>query len=313
MPYCLKIDRPLIDAVIKEGDKQLGKAAEAIGGNGNAEEAVFDFRKRMKKVRGLLRLVRPGLEETYQRENKACRDLARQFSEVRDSQILPKTVARLKTAFVDDQNAGSLFEPLEQWAESHRRAVLDSTDLTDRREKATREVGKIRRRFGGIDFDCNPQKALRKGVAETYSRAADLMMEALLSPDAALLHEWRKRLKYHWYHMRLLRDVWPESMDARIDALDRLTERLGTHNDLAVLMESFRRAEPDEVPAETVRGLELLMATHGTALRTEAIQLAPRLLVEDSKAHGRRMAGLWRLAPAGALSTDIARHEKAGR
>jgi hypothetical protein len=29
-------------------------------------------------------------------------------------------------------------------------------------------------------------------------------------------HEWRKRVKYHWYHLGLLRELWPASMELRL-------------------------------------------------------------------------------------------------
>ncbi|RLQ86895.1 CHAD domain-containing protein [Notoacmeibacter ruber] len=301
MPYQLKIDRPLIEAVRKEGDKQLRKAAESIREGDDLEEAVHDLRKRMKKVRALLRLVRPGLEKTYQIENKACRDVARPFSEIRDAQVLPTTIARLRDVFAANDEARQLFKPLEAWGDAHRQEILDDADLKERRQEAADTIEKIRERFHEIELDCAPEKALRKGVAKSYGRARDGLSEAIVSSDAELLHDWRKRLKYHWYHMRLLRDIWPDAMDTRIAALDRLTDILGTDHDLVVLLERLRADDPDGLTKEARRGLEVLLATHSTSLRVEAFRLAPLLLVEKPRAHGRRMAGLWRVANAASL------------
>src|SRR5262249_19554178 len=48
-------------------------------------ETVHELRKRCKKVRGLLRLVRPALGDTYAIENAHFRDAARSLSPLRDA------------------------------------------------------------------------------------------------------------------------------------------------------------------------------------------------------------------------------------
>ena len=50
---------------------------------------VHDVRKRCKKVRGLLRLVRPGLGPDYRRANADVRDAARELSSLRDAHVDP--------------------------------------------------------------------------------------------------------------------------------------------------------------------------------------------------------------------------------
>lgn len=55
------------------------------------------------------------------------------------------------------------------------------------------------------------------------------------SPNAENLHSLRKRIKYHWYHLRLLKDIWPSAMKPLLRQADSIADRLGEDHDLAVL------------------------------------------------------------------------------
>ncbi len=61
----------------------------------DSHEAVHDFRKRCKKMRGLLRLVRPHLGDQFRSENAFFRDLSRELSFVRDGAALLEALDRL--------------------------------------------------------------------------------------------------------------------------------------------------------------------------------------------------------------------------
>ncbi|MCQ9933930.1 CHAD domain-containing protein, partial [Staphylococcus aureus] len=89
------------------------------------------------------------------------------------------------------------------------------------------------------------------------------------------LHEWRKRVKDHWYQARLLRPIWPAIMDPHVAAADTLGEILGQVNDLAVLRDRLEAAPLEEALRSEARDLAGLR--HG-ALMAQAIPLGRRLL-----------------------------------
>lgn len=75
-------------------------------------------------------------------------------------------------------------------------------------------------------------------------------------------HEWRKRAKYHWYARRLLREVWPATMDARRGEVRRLSGLLGAEHDPSVYRQTLE-SEPEpgvtatrlpEIPAAADKG-----------------------------------------------------------
>ncbi len=50
-------------------------------------------------------------------------------------------------------------------------------------------------------------------------------------------HDWRKFVKYHFYHTRLLAGVYGKAARKRAKDANELEELLGQHHDLAVLRE----------------------------------------------------------------------------
>src|SRR5947209_6922314 len=88
--------------------KQLDGASDALTEKqkGSRDDVVHEARKHFKKVRAVLRFVRPDIgEKAYRAENALFRDAARPLSEVRDAKIFIETVDALAEHF-KEQIAG---------------------------------------------------------------------------------------------------------------------------------------------------------------------------------------------------------------
>jgi len=112
MSYHIKRKESLIEGVRRVAHSQLDKMiGEVEDKRLDRHETIHQVRKRCKKLRGLLRLVRPGFERTYQGENKTFRDAARQLSGIRDVAALIETYDMLLGRF-DDQVERREFGPI---------------------------------------------------------------------------------------------------------------------------------------------------------------------------------------------------------
>ncbi len=299
MTYHLEPNKPLVDELREVADDQLGRACDSLDkADEDLENSVHDLRKRMKKLRGLLRLVRPGLEKTYRVENRVFRDTARLFSDIRDAQVLAETIDSLAEHVPGDQ-ADEMLAPVRDWAAEKRHEVLSEKGVHDRLAEAGERLAAARARVEDWEIAGAPADVLRGGLKKTYKRARKRFHEAQEEPEPALLHEWRKRVKYHWYHCRLLREAWPEVMTARADALDELGDLLGDDHDLVVLSATLRDEAPDSVPPSSSLRFTIEAATDRSLdLRRRAFALAPQLMVEKKGALARRIAGYWTAATA---------------
>jgi CHAD domain-containing protein len=98
------------------------------------------------------------------------------------------------------------------------------------------------------------------------------------------LHEWRKHAKTHWYHVQLLRRVWPAMFEPYADVMQSLSRALGDHHDLHVLEETIPDAPPE---------LSQAIETRQQKLEHEARATGARIYAERPEAWLARMRNLW--------------------
>src|SRR5680860_719066 len=111
MPFRLDPGAPIPDEVRRLAAEELERAVAALEDPERLGLAasVHDARKRCKKVRGLLRLVRPGLGKEYRRADRRVRDAAGAISPLRDAHATLGTFDGLVAAVHgDDEPAPGL-------------------------------------------------------------------------------------------------------------------------------------------------------------------------------------------------------------
>jgi CHAD domain-containing protein len=188
------------------------------------EKAVHEARKRFKEIRAVLRLARQPLGDRFAFENQFFRDLGRKLSAARDA----------------DAIAGA-FDSLKDRLHPEAAAVV-SNELEIRRRQVDREsimhveasLYEARMRPALWPLPDDGFDLIREGLKRTYRDGRKALRATTDDPDAHNFHQWRKRVKDHWYHAQLLEEMLPEGYVGRLKRLSRL---LGDQHDLAVLGE----------------------------------------------------------------------------
>ncbi|MFP4304479.1 MAG: CHAD domain-containing protein [Rhodosalinus sp.] len=288
MPFRLEdADPTLGDAVRRIALEQVQRAQrEAADPDLAPGHAIHQIRKRCKKLRGLIRMVRPGFP-AYAEENAAIRDLARGLSGLRDLEALIETHDRLMAR--DEAEAGR-FAPV--------RAAL-----TRRKPDTMEQVGDdtrtaleaLAQRIPGWEVRGKPRRALEGGVRKTWERAARAHDACRQAPTAEAMHEWRKRVKYHWHHCRILTPVWPGPVGARAEEAKRLSDILGDHRDLALYSDYLASAEAPKLSPEAATDLGRIADRALAELEREAFALGARFFVEKPKRVAVRLAAFYRI------------------
>jgi len=116
------------------------------------------------------------------------------------------------------------------------------------------------------------------------------------------VHEWRKRVQYHWRQLILLSSAWPELAKARIDTARRLSTVLGEDHDLAMLSSLDSAGGRLRISAAQRRSIEGVAQARQTELRREADVLSRLLLAERPSAFRDQMALYWHVAREAARS-----------
>lgn len=281
MAYRLKRKETVVDGVRRIAKEQIDKALDTIDDEQtDSAEKVHDVRKRCKKLRGLIRLVRPSFEATYQQENDWIRDTARLLSDLRDAKTIGDAYDDLLDRYADDVNRAAyavIRRRLTERYDQLRRKTPPDGRLAEARDR----LEEVRDRLDEWSLSDNGYQAVRQGVKITYRRARRALAEVRESPSAERFHELRKRVKYHWYHCRLLRNIWEDPMKVRGEKTHDLSDLLGDDHDLAVLRCELRKS-PGEFGDKTGAGVLAALANQRRdELQDEAIPLGRRLFAES--------------------------------
>jgi CHAD domain-containing protein len=262
--------------------EQLQGAIDSLGRKGKRDEAIHDARKRIKKTRALLRLVKPELGEFYIAENTRLRDAGRALSEFRDAAAIIETLDQLHEKYRDELAKSTL--------DSVRRALLLHKARTERKagmNETLREISSTlaqsARRVDRWPLSTDGFPAIGPGLVQTFRRGRKAMAIAARHPRPEHFHEWRKRVKDHWYHIRLLEDVWSDVMGGFANSLKQLEDWLGTDHNLEVLR--------GKVAGEAT--LLHLIDRYQKELRECALETGQRIYLERPAPFGRRIERLW--------------------
>ncbi len=295
MGYRFERDETVGDAFRRIASTQSDKALDEVGSaaaNPADEDAIHDCRKRCKKIRGLIRLVRPALDQaTYRAANEAFRDAARELSGLRDAQALLATFDSV-VAVPSEPPRLDGFESIR--AELVRRA---GTEPDNAGASTFQRAGDLLRAGHDLvvdaDLHADGWGAVRGGLAQTYRRGREALEVVYDDPTPDNFHELRKRAKYSWYHLRLLGPSALAILDPLAKQFERLAEGLGDAHDLAVLRVQLDD-DPDSFGGEaTVHAALELLDQHREKLEHDGVSLAEQLYAEPPKPFARRLERYW--------------------
>lgn len=273
---------------------QIDKAVAELRDSSDLHTAVHEARKRLKKCRALLRLMRGGLGKAYSVEDRCFREAGKTLSALREAGALVETFDLLVRSVHAPAEPGLLAPVRERLVERRDRIAAEHDVLYRPVDEVARTLRAARRRIERWPALPSAPDVLFAGYRRTYRDGRKEFDQACRDGDADAYHEWRKRVKEHLYHTRLLRPVWPAVMQPREDELSLLAERLGDHHNLAV----FRQMLLDDRAALSVDGPVLAAAAARLQrdLEHRARLLGDRLYAEKPKAIARRMAAYWQAA-----------------
>ncbi|HSM28599.1 MAG TPA: CHAD domain-containing protein, partial [Thioalkalivibrio sp.] len=292
MSYQLEITEPIDVGVRRIANELIDDAIVRIEApDRNCHEAVHEVRKNCKKLRALLRLIRPRVPDLYKAENRHFRDAAASLSGIRDAEAALESYDALLKAFDGGVDRCGL-APARRVLTLHKQHLAEEmADLDARLDAFGERMHEARKRVSDWQLpadDPNHGKRgfglLEAGLAKTYKRGRKAMDRAYEAPSVENFHEWRKRAKYQRYHLRLLRPVWPRLLKRTRSEVKTLGDLLGEDHDLAVLEEVLTVALGADVSQGRMDVLKALMRQRSLQLRDEALWLGRRSYAEKPKA-----------------------------
>lgn len=267
--------------------------------------ATHEIRKTTKRLRALLRLVRPGLGDArYRSENAMLRDTAGLLAPLRDADVRVLTLDSVRERF-DSQLRPTAFSELADRLAERRRRAFDGALDSEEWGKAAYALRSARARYAAWPVDeeaarAHGMKVIRHefssvsgGLGQTYSRGRQEMAEAGRRPTADNFHTWRKRAKYLRHQVEIITPLFPEVLDGYGAALTRLGDVLGQEHDLVELLR-FLASRPDLAADPVERSMLVALVQHRRAeLQTAAMSLGSRVYAESPDRFIRRIGDYW--------------------
>jgi CHAD domain-containing protein len=289
MPYRFADGEATDQGIRRVATDQLDRAIRELTDGVGAEppSAIHAARKALKKERSLLRLARGSIKpSTRRRENGVFRDAGRTLSGARDAEVVVHALDGLAERYVGqvpENTFATIRNHLSQSRQEPHEAV--PREVVEQLEAARERA----RRWGLKDRDW---KGVESGLRRSYRRGRRAFKRASGDPTTENLHEWRKRAKDHWYHLRLLRPIAPHTLKGQAKDAHRLSDLLGDDHDLALLRDALRRQAP--ALALDLDPVIALLEHRRCELQAQAMFLGRRLYAEKPNAFVRRMRAYWK-------------------
>lgn len=293
MAFKLHLDESVEIGVHRVAREQIEKAIGELNDTKlDRHEKVHQVRKRCKKMRGLLRLVRIVFPE-FKKENESFRDSARGLSNIRDSQSMLECLDTLSNHYQTHVD-GKMFETIVAVLKQRRERIAgDGSKLENKLKRFRSEMLTALERVPSWRIDSEGFAAFEGGLRKTYRRARNDMAKAFADPTSDNFHQWRKRVKYHWYHTRLLHDLWPEMLTVQIKAADNLSDILGDEHDLSVLQKTILEDVEFGDRGAAAQVLHRLINQRRKQLQVKARIIGLRIFAEKPKQLTGRLGSYW--------------------
>jgi CHAD domain-containing protein len=298
MSFILDARHPVPVEIGRLMQEEIATALTNLQSADNRAQGIHEARKSMKKLRGVLRLVRGNLKrKVYIRENARYRDTARLLAKARDTYVIYETLDTLRPYLEDRKVLNALRRHYSKVYRQAQADVLDDESLlaevVERLEQGTKRAEKL-------NVPDTGWKAIEENLMLVYTRGRKAYRVAKKKGMPEDFHEWRKRAKYLWYHVRLLSPAWEGMLGAWAHELKQLSDLLGLAHDLVVMDEAL--AEFSE--QHDIEPLLVASAQERQRLESEALQLGARLYAEAPADFVARVGSYWRVWMRQIASTD---------
>ena len=215
------------------------------------DRAVHEFRKTLRRLRALLKLMRRALGRNHFRELESrLRAALRGTSARRDADVILDTLDSLALPSGDEALRAQARRALECDSDSDS----DILEISAARLLAVQseELAETVARLGHALPDELSWRDVEDGLIDSFRRARRALKAAVADEKPDAIHRVRKRVKELRYQMELLRRVGGDEFETRRAELARMAEALGRVTDYIMLR---RRLGDEGMDREALRPL----------------------------------------------------------
>jgi CHAD domain len=291
--YRLHPGRPLQDEVRRIAERQFAQAIAGLRAVGDPEsdEVVHTARRHIKKIRALLRLVRPALGDRYDSVNLRLRTVSRLLAPIADGQAVVGTLAQIAERYGDELTPEIRAEIhatlLRRESQADERAVLEQALETAAALLRAERDGVSRWELNETGF-----RAIAPGLERSARDGREAMARALSRFSSARYHKWRQRVKDQWLQVRLLQGrCGGDALALHERHLEELDGCLGEYHNCAILRDVLK--SDSSLAREDAALCLRLVRRYERDLRTKARELGEQVHAETPRHFVKWTRCLW--------------------
>ena len=267
--------------------------------------AVHNARRDLKKLRALLRLIRPILgEETYRSQNESLRSAGRLLAPLRDAWARLLLIENLREELKAGPGARGLEIAANRLRDSYEETRRDHPPEKILPEAADKLVAPRKCSKAWPEPDGAPLtfSFCAKGLHRAYQRGRERLLRCLANPTSANLHEWRKCCKDLRYQLEFLDAASQKAFRRTTVSLKDLTDSLGKNQDLVVLRETLETEVRGELSKTQLLALHETLEVRQRSSMDASLALGFQFFSPRPKPFCAELEAIWNELPG--QSTD---------
>ena len=255
-------------------------------------------RKSLKRIRSVLDLVRGGIDENdVNHLARACRDLGRRLSPLRDRDVVRSLLGRLEEEAVGPRHRSDIRLATTVLAASEPTLVVrdhraEEAVVAVVGEKATEVLGDLDR----VDFDGVDRSLVLDRIQRQWRRGRIRFTDQFREDDVEWLHDTRKRTIRIQSSLQPLEKIRPAEVRRTIKAVKRIADALGDDHDLTVLADLVESHRTRMMDAGGIEAIESEILRRRRDLRRQAMRRGQATFRRSAEEVRDRIERWWKQA-----------------
>ncbi|WP_319589473.1 CHAD domain-containing protein [uncultured Draconibacterium sp.] len=281
------------DGIFRVLDKLHSDSARFITHTNRQHYYIHEVRTNIKKIRGVLRLLRHEIgDESYSEMNGYYRELAQEVALLRDDTSQIELLQEIKLKLRNPAVTKAIDKIISQHRRN-RKIAFDHFKETGHAEDIKQMILSLQQMTHSLDFAGDPESFILKSLQQIYHQARSAFETTELVNDDEIYHSWRKQVKYLTYHLMLLNKAWPNSIRAYISDLSVLGSTLGKLHDLDLFHAAVKANNITIRDKDSRTKLMRYLYNRRSVLRKRVQALGEQCFAESSDAFALRIFENW--------------------
>jgi CHAD domain-containing protein len=275
--------------------EQYNIIIDACSNHDTPHESIHDTRKSSKRIRAVLRLIKPDISaEIYNKEKKLLRELSGKFATARNIHVFAEEFDSIMKAGILELPATTENEIRSFFKEREEEALKLLLDL-DMFKVVGKKNEEARDRLAAVDFSSLGPHTIYKGVSKVFAWGQKQMIHSQQFPTDDNLHEMRKRMKALMYLVKLVKDVSPVFFNGYYRGLKSASLALGEDHNMAEMLNYIDTISVEILPEVEREKIHKYITSQRQQIQVEVWPLIAKLYTGQADEFSKRIKAYWLL------------------